>query len=93
MGEQGFTIAQLAASHGKCVIRVHGRLTIHNAKNAFGALSAYINQYSQIAFDLSGVEAVDTAGFQILAVLKKEAERQNKVLKFFKHSTAVIDII
>lgn len=45
-----------------------------------------------LELDLSGVEEMDSAGLQVLMLLKREADARGKPLQLINHSQAVVEI-
>ncbi|GAB3258691.1 STAS domain-containing protein [Chitinimonas naiadis] len=79
--------------HERCVLRIDGPLTIYEASDAKRRLLDELNLAPEIDVDLSGVAELDTAGVQLLLMLKREAVRQEKPLRFHGHSKAVLAVI
>ncbi|WP_288022545.1 STAS domain-containing protein [Thauera sp.] len=47
----------------------------------------------RLEIDLSGVAEIDTAGFQLLMLVKREARRLGKEAQIIAHSEAVRDVL
>lgn len=75
--------------------RIEGELTIYQAaelKDALlGALAALPEQ-AALELDLSDVTECDTAGVQVLMVLKRAARAQGRELHLRGHSPAVLEV-
>ena len=56
-------------------------------------LAALYDAGPTLEIDLSGVEEVDSAGMQLLLLLKREATRCQQQLVYSRHSPAVISVI
>ncbi|HRP69588.1 MAG TPA: STAS domain-containing protein [Turneriella sp.] len=93
MPQGTFKIIQIAAQEGRGVVALKGNFTIRYAKEAFFTLLEFFNKFDALALDLSGIESIDSAGFQVLLVLKKESEAQQKKVKLIRHSAPVVDMI
>jgi len=77
----------------QCRIAVEGEMTIFSALELKNSLLAPIGDKDDIEVDLSAVSEIDSAGLQIMVLLKLEAFVQNKMLRFTGHSPAVREII
>ena len=64
-------------------------LTIYHAESHKKALLDALAQGARIELDLSAVGDIDTAGLQLLILVKREAREQGKQLVITGHSTAV----
>ena len=68
-------------------------LTIYQALEQKQTLLDALSSTSELELDLSQVEKMDTAGLQLLVVLKKEAQRAGKQVRIIAHSEAVCSVI
>lgn len=68
-------------------------LTIYNAVAHKQRLLTALAAHPALELDLSGVAEIDTAGFQLLLLVKREAARQGKSAAIVAHSPAVRDTI
>ncbi|TAH52003.1 MAG: anti-sigma factor antagonist [Betaproteobacteria bacterium] len=69
-------------------------LTIYHAasqKSQF--IDALVAASGHLDIDLSGVAEIDTAGFQLLMLVKREARRLGKEARIVAHSEAVRELI
>lgn len=64
-------------------------LTIYNAIDQKQMLITRLEQCARLELDLSQVAEIDTAGLQILILIKREAAKQGKELAIVAHSPAV----
>ncbi len=71
---------------------VQGELTIYSAVQAKSELFDVLANHADLKLDLSGVGELDSAGVQVLLVLKQEAERQDKKLRLVNHSDAAVEV-
>ncbi|NMG04379.1 STAS domain-containing protein [Azoarcus taiwanensis] len=69
-----------------------GELTIYSAAECKDALLAALEESDGLEIDLGSVTEIDTAGVQLLILLKSEAKRAGKTLTLSRHSAAVIDL-
>ncbi|MGQ5522708.1 STAS domain-containing protein [Chitinimonas sp. PSY-7] len=74
-------------------LNLEGDFTIYEARQNKDHLLAALNEANGLDIDLSGVSELDTAGIQILLLLKREAARQDKPLVFHGHSKAVLAVL
>ncbi|MBK5351348.1 STAS domain-containing protein [Pseudomonas sp. TH41] len=81
---------QHAENHGLSLV---GELNIYSAATVRTELLQALESRQQLEVDLEGVEDFDTAGVQVLLVLKAEAARQNKPINFVRHSVAVWEVL
>ena len=68
-------------------------LTIVHAQEQKNTLLDALNTATDLELDLSQVNAVDTAGLQLLILLKKEALRVGKRVAIVAHSQPVSSLI
>ena len=68
-------------------------LTIYHALEQKTALLAALASTEELELDLMHVREIDTAGLQLLILLKKEAQRAGKTLSFVAHSQQVRTVI
>jgi anti-anti-sigma factor len=82
MAESGSApeVAQLA---------LEGDLTIYNAAETKQRLLDAVRQPGAIDLDLSQVGEMDTAGFQVLVLAKRESQRLGHPMRIVSHSQAV----
>lgn len=71
---------------------IEGPMTIYEAAAGKARLLETLQRASRIEIDLSGVTEIDTAGAQLLVLLKREAATAGKQVVFSKHSRAVLDV-
>lgn len=72
---------------------ISGELTIYTAAAEKQQLQAFLDTADELELNLSQVGEMDSAGLQVLIVLKQEAARRNKHLRYTMHSKAVLDIL
>lgn len=68
-------------------------LTIYHALEQKHRLLDALNSADELELDLMQVGDIDTAGLQLLILLKKEAQRTGKCLSIVAHSQAVRSVI
>ncbi len=74
-------------------LRVEGDLTIYEAVALKAALMAALVDSPMLEIDLSDVGEIDTAGLQILLLIKNEAESRGRDIRFIQHSPAVREVL
>lgn len=68
-------------------------LTIYHALEQKQALLDALSRTSELELNLSQVDKMDTAGLQLLVLLKKEAQRAGKQVRIVAHSEVVSSVI
>ena len=68
-------------------------LTIYHALELKGTLLDALAQTTDLELNLSQVGEMDTAGLQLLVMLKKEAQRTGKCVHIVAHSQAVSSVV
>lgn len=72
---------------------IDGALTIYEAAGAKQPLIEALNASAELEIDLAQVTEIDTAGIQLLVLLKREAQKAGKPLSLAAHSQASLDVI
>ncbi len=78
---------------GVCRALLSGEMTIYHAAELKPALLDCIARCREIEFNLSEVVEIDTAGFQLLLLAKREAARVGKPLRLVAHSPATLEVL
>jgi anti-sigma B factor antagonist len=68
-------------------------MTIYNAASQKAALLAAFADAAELDLDLSQVGEMDSAGFQLLLLVKREALKAGKSLRLVAHSKAVTELL
>lgn len=68
-------------------------MTIYNAAPQKTQLVEALTQCQELEIDLSLVSEIDTAGFQLLLMIKREAAQQGKAVRIVAHSTPVREVL
>ena len=76
-----------------CAVRMGGEMTIYTAVEQKNQLLEKLDGCAELEVDLADVGEIDSAGVQILLVLKREAERAGRSLRLVNHSQAVFDVL
>ncbi len=79
---------------GEPVYLWNGEINIYTVTKLKEVLAQLLTQCSQSCrMDLSGITECDSAGFQILVLLKKEAQIKKVRIVFENHSSAILEIM
>ena len=78
---------------GVCKLNVEGEMTIYQADEIKRKFVSVLANSQEIELDLAKVSDLDSAGLQLLCLLKREASALGKPLRIAAHSPAVIDVI
>ena len=81
------------ASDGKCKVSVESPMTIYEAVEQRKEFIEILEQQGDLEIDLSEVGEMDTAGIQILLLVKRSAGERNKVVNLISHSPACLEVI
>lgn len=77
---------------GGAALSIKGELTIYQALELKQLLLTALAGTAVLEVDLSGVTDIDTAGVQLLILVKKTAQAQQRELHLVAHSPAVTDV-
>lgn len=86
-----FSIRQIDAQTRQ--LNLSGNLTIYHAAECKPRLLEALHDCQALELDLSAVEEMDSAGFQLLLLLKRECEHRQRSLSITQHSAAVQEVI
>jgi anti-anti-sigma factor len=85
--------ATQTTTDGAMHLILDGAMTIYNATEIKNQLLSGLNAAPILELDLSHVSEMDTAGFQLLVMAKRESQRINHSLRIVGHSPAVQEVI
>ncbi len=85
--------ATQATTDGAVHLILDGPMTIYNAGEIKAQLMSAMKNAAILELDLSHVGEMDTAGFQLLVMTKRETQRQGHTLRIVAHSPAVREVI
>ena len=68
-------------------------MTIDQAAQQKTSLLEALQKHAQMDIDLSNINEMDTAGLQLLLLLKRTAEKAGKNISLVAHSPASLDVI
>ena len=74
-------------------LSVENELTIYTAEQQRKRFVEFLASGDELEMSLAKVDEIDTAGLQLLILLKHEAAQANKSLQFVMHSSAVLDVL
>jgi anti-sigma B factor antagonist len=74
-------------------LALEGDLTIFNANEQKVNLLNFLRSGNDLEINLSQVDEVDTAGLQLLILIKRLASQEGKILRFVLHSKGLLDIL
>lgn len=74
-------------------LAIEGELTIFTAAEQKTALLDFLNSGDELEINLSKVSEIDTAGLQLLILIKREAAQCGKNLRFVMHSRPVLELL
>ncbi|AMK76560.1 MULTISPECIES: STAS domain-containing protein [Methylomonas] len=74
-------------------LTIKDELTIYNAAEQKINLLVFLTAGDDLEINLANVTEIDTAGLQLLILIKREAAHLGKNLRFVMHSKAVLDVL
>ena len=80
-------------AEGRCKAVVEGSMTIYEAAADKPLLLSALATANETEIDLSSVDEMDTAGLQLLILVKRESLKAGKVLRLIAHSQASLDVL
>jgi len=85
--------AKAKKNEGILQLSIKDDMTIYNAESLKETLLGYCQPGTQeLQLDLSAVAEIDSAGLQLLLLLKAEAQQRGFILRLLRHSEAVIEV-
>lgn len=85
--------ATQTTTDGAAHLILDGSMNIYNAQEIKGRLMDGLRAAPILELDLSHVNEVDTAGVQLLILVKRESQRLGHDLRIVAHSPAVREVI
>jgi anti-anti-sigma factor len=74
------------------LVTIKDEMTIYTAAQQKEELLGYMESNQELEMNLAGVSEIDSAGLQILLLLKQEAEQNAKEIRLLNHSQAVTEL-
>lgn len=87
------TISVETGPAGRRRVVVQGSLTIYDATADKQTLLQALDDATELEVDLSSVAEMDTAGLQVLILVKRESLTAGKPLRVTGHSEASLDVL
>jgi anti-sigma B factor antagonist len=78
---------------GRRRVLVQGNMTIYEAAADKQALLEALAEATELEVDLSSVAEMDSAGLQLLILVKRESLKAGKALRVTGHSEASLDVL
>ena len=78
---------------GRRRLRIGGELNVYSAPELKRQLLDHLGVDAELEINLSQVSEMDTAGFQVLYLAKREAMKSGKTLRLMSHSPAVLEVM
>ena len=76
-----------------CQLDISGEMSIYEAMELKERLLGALENSRNLEINLSQVSEIDTVGFQVLVLVKREADQANKTFHLLTHSEATLDVI
>lgn len=83
----------ISTAKGLRRLQVEGDINIYSASEFKRQLMDQLGAAPAIEINLSQVGEMDTAGFQVLYLAKRDAAKNGKVLHLVSHSAAVLEVM
>ena len=84
---------QVEKENGAVKFIIENNMTIFNASELKQTLLDALSEPTNIKLDLSQVNEIDSAGFQLLLMLKNESKKNNKEYQITACSSAVTSLL
>lgn len=85
--------ADLEKQDGQCLLHLSGDLTLSYAEESKNLLLDALAGCRELEVDLARISDMDSAGLQLLIMLKRQAQARNKLLRLSRHSPVVIEVL
>ncbi len=83
---------QATEKDGITYLSIDDEMTIYTALELKNALVQYLKADHELQINLASVSEIDSAGLQILLLLKQESEQKHIKLSLTEHSQAVTEV-
>ncbi len=87
------TIQTSSTADGTLRLTLDGPMNVYNAHAIKGAFLDALKNTNVLELDLAQVNEMDTAGFQLLVLAKRESQLAGKTLHIIAYSQPVRDVI
>jgi ABC-type transporter Mla MlaB component len=81
------------SAKGRCKALVEGNMTIYEAAADKPVLLSALAKASELEVDVSSLRDMDTAGLQLLILLKRESLKANTAMRLVGHSSALCEVL
>lgn len=72
---------------------IKDEMTIYNVLEQKNTLFPYLEEGKELQIDLSEVSEIDSAGMQLLMMLKQQAQKIDNQFSLVHHSQAVVEVL
>lgn len=87
-------IESIVECHGDVsLLTLNGEMTIYTAMELKQILADALSGCTELTVSLAGVTEMDTAGVQLLLMLKKASQQQDKSVRLKDHAPPVLKVI
>jgi anti-anti-sigma factor len=86
-------VAFTSAETGPARVAVEGAMTIYEAAEQKQELLNALAASDELDIDLSGVDEIDTAGLQLLVLMRREGRRAGKAVRVVDQSAALVEVL
>jgi anti-sigma B factor antagonist len=87
------TITVETGAEGRCKAAMKGKMTIDEAAADKPVLLTALPMAKEMEIDLSSLHEMDTAGLQLLILLKRESLKAGRVMRLVRHSPATLEVL
>lgn len=84
---------EISQTGNLCQLVIKDELTIYTASEMKQQLLEHLSKCNELEISMAQVSEMDSAGVQIVLLLRHEAYRQGKELRFVNHSPAVLEVL
>lgn len=84
---------QVKKSKGVCHIGIDDEMTIYTAASLKNDLIHELTDNNELEISLEKVSEIDSAGVQIMLLLHRTAQKEDRILHFTHHSECVIEVL
>ena len=77
---------------GRCHVDIDGEICIYNAADLKERFMSVLNDKRELEINLANVTEIDSAGVQLLMLVKRERDTMGQRVTLTNHSNSVLDI-
>jgi len=78
-----------SADNGRSMFSLAGEISIYTVKGLKKLIDTEFGKNASVELEMSGIDRIDTAGFQLLLYMQREAESMNTEILFRNVNEAV----